>query len=161
MVRNKQSNLIASVKMLNIGVINKYTTNYGIGGGYSVLVNYQSFLSNLLSLAPPQLNFSINCIRNRLLRVRFIELFDFIIYQHLNKRTNILPLATSQIAHLCHQFNYVCPQNPASGGWGLRPQTPKQPPLCEFLATRLFVFVEYLCSCSLKMRTKSLKKIQN
>ena len=26
----------------------------------------------------------------------FIELFDFIIYQHLNKRTNILPLATSQ-----------------------------------------------------------------
>ena len=34
MVRNKQSNLIASVKMLNIGVINKYTTiNYGTGGG--------------------------------------------------------------------------------------------------------------------------------
>ena len=27
MVRNKQSNLIASVKMLNIGVINKYTIN--------------------------------------------------------------------------------------------------------------------------------------
>ena len=76
-------------------------------GGYSVLVNYQSFLSNLFSLAPPKLFFSINCIRNRLLRVSFIELFYFIIYQHLNKRTNILPLATSQIAHLCHQFNYV------------------------------------------------------
>ena len=27
MVNNKQSNLIASVKMLNIGVINKYTIN--------------------------------------------------------------------------------------------------------------------------------------
>ena len=53
MVKNKQSNLIASVKMLNIGVINKYTINKGIGGGYSVLVNYQSFLSNLFSLAPP------------------------------------------------------------------------------------------------------------
>ena len=28
----------------------------------------------------------------------FIELFDFIIYQHLNKRTQILPLAISQIS---------------------------------------------------------------
>ena len=80
MVRNKQSNLIASVKMLNIGVINKYTINLEIrGGGYSVLVNYQSFLPNFFSLAPPQLFFSINCIRNRLLRVSFIGLFDFII----------------------------------------------------------------------------------
>ena len=33
MVRNKQSNLIASVKMLNIGVINKDTINQEIGGG--------------------------------------------------------------------------------------------------------------------------------
>ena len=41
----------------------------------------------------------------------FIELFDFIIYQHRNKRTNILPLATSQIAHLCNQFNHVCTAN--------------------------------------------------
>ena len=38
-------------------------------------------------------------MRNGLLRVSFIEVFDFIIHQHLNKRTNILPLATSQIAH--------------------------------------------------------------
>ena len=45
---------------------------------YSVLVNYQ-FLSNFFSLAPPQLFFSINCTRNRLLRVSFIEVFDFII----------------------------------------------------------------------------------
>ena len=35
----------------------------------------------------------------------FIELFNFIIYQRLNKRTKILPLATSQLAHLCYQFN--------------------------------------------------------
>ena len=80
----------------------------GGGGGYSVLINYQLFLSNLFSLAPSQLFFSLNGIRNRLLRVSFI---DFIIYQHLNKRTNILPLATSQIAHLCHQFNHVCIAN--------------------------------------------------
>ena len=32
MAKNKQSNLIACVKMLNIGVISKYTTNVGIGG---------------------------------------------------------------------------------------------------------------------------------
>ena len=32
MAQNKQSNLIASVKMLNIGVITKYTINLGIGG---------------------------------------------------------------------------------------------------------------------------------
>ena len=56
----------------------------GGGGRYSVLVNNQSFLSNLFSLSP-QLFFSINCIRNRFLRVSFIELFDFIIYQHLNR----------------------------------------------------------------------------
>ena len=116
MVRNKQSNLIKSVKMLNIGVINKRYNykHYKLRnrGGYLVLVNFRSFLSNLFSLAPsPQLFFSINCIRNRLLRVSFIELFDFIIYQHRNKRTKILPLATSQIAHLCNQFNHVCTAN--------------------------------------------------
>ena len=73
--------------------------------GYSVLVDYESFLSNFFSLAPPpQLFFSINCIRNKLVHVSFVELFDFIIYQHLNKRTKILPLATSQIAHLCNQL---------------------------------------------------------
>ena len=44
--------------MLNIGVINKYTSNLEIGGGsYSVLVNYQSFLSNLFSLATPPIIF--------------------------------------------------------------------------------------------------------
>ena len=59
MAKNKLSNLIASVKMITIGVINndnKYTTNLEIGG-YPVLVNYQSFLSNLFSLAPLQLFF--------------------------------------------------------------------------------------------------------
>ena len=53
MVKKTQSNLIARVKMLNIGVINKYTINQGIGRSYSVLVNYQSFLLNLFSLDPP------------------------------------------------------------------------------------------------------------
>ena len=39
MVKNKQSNLIARVKMLNISFINKRILNLGIegGGGYSVL----------------------------------------------------------------------------------------------------------------------------
>ena len=31
--KNKQSNLIASAKMLNIGFINKYIINSGRGGG--------------------------------------------------------------------------------------------------------------------------------
>ena len=111
MAKNKQSNLIGCVKMLNISVINKYTINLGIRGGYLALINYQSFLSSLFSLAPPppQLFFSLNCERNKLLHVSFIELHDFIIYQHLNKKTKILSLATSQIAHLCKQFNRVCP----------------------------------------------------
>ena len=76
------------------------------GGGYSVLVNYQSFLSNLFSLAPPtKLFFFISSGRNRLLHVSFIEQYDFIICQYLNTRIKILPLATSQIPHLCNQFN--------------------------------------------------------
>ena len=33
------------------------------------------------------------------------------IYQHVNKRAKILPLATSRIAHLCEQFNQVCTTN--------------------------------------------------
>ena len=33
MAKNKQSNLIAIVKMLNIGFINKHIINLGIGGG--------------------------------------------------------------------------------------------------------------------------------
>ena len=38
MVKNKQLNLIASVKMQNIGVINKYTINLemGVGGLFSI-----------------------------------------------------------------------------------------------------------------------------
>ena len=109
MAKNKQSNMIASVKMLNIGIINKYTINLIRNkGGYSVLVDYQSFLSNLFSLAPPpRLFFSISCGRNRLLHV----LNDFIIYQHLNTRIKIVPSATSQIAHLCDRFNQVCAAN--------------------------------------------------
>ena len=65
MAKKKQSILIASVEMLNINVIDKYTINLEIGGagGYPVLFNYQSFLSNLFSLAP-QLIFYINCRRN-------------------------------------------------------------------------------------------------
>ena len=43
MAKNEQLNLFASVKMLNIDVINKYTINLEMEGGFSVLVNYQSF----------------------------------------------------------------------------------------------------------------------
>ena len=57
--KNKQSNLIASVKKPNIGFINKYIINSGTRGegGYSVLVNHQSLLSNIFSLAPPKKKF--------------------------------------------------------------------------------------------------------
>ena len=115
MAKNKLSNLIASVQMLNIGIINndnKYTTKLEIGGG-GYPVNYQSFLSNLFSLAPLQLFFlcKLQTKYCRLLRVSFIELREFIIYQHLNRKTKILPLATSQIVHLCNQFNYVYTAN--------------------------------------------------
>ena len=51
MVKNKQSNLIASVKMLNIDAINKYTTNLEIGGGgaiqYLLITNHFSQISFL------------------------------------------------------------------------------------------------------------------
>ena len=33
MAKHKPSNLIASVKMLNVGVISKYAINLGMGGG--------------------------------------------------------------------------------------------------------------------------------
>ena len=73
MPKNKQSNLIANVKTPNIDFINKYIINSGIrGGGYSVLVNYQSLLSNIFQLAH-QLCFFIKYRRNRLFRVSFIE----------------------------------------------------------------------------------------
>ena len=75
MPKNKQSNLIANVKMPNLGFINKCIINSGIkgeGGGYSVLVNYPSLLSNIFSLTP-KLFFFIKYKRNRLLRVTFIE----------------------------------------------------------------------------------------
>ena len=39
MAKNKQSNLIGSVKMLNIRAIEKFAINLGMGGSYSVLVN--------------------------------------------------------------------------------------------------------------------------
>ena len=63
MTRNKQQNLIGSVKNLNTGFINKYIIglNSEMGWrGYSVLVNYQSLVSILFPLAPLQLFFSIN-----------------------------------------------------------------------------------------------------
>ena len=71
MAKNKQSNLIVSVKMLNIDFINKYIINLGRReGGYSVLVNYQSLLSNIFSIRTPELFFSI---KYRLLRMSYIE----------------------------------------------------------------------------------------
>ena len=78
MPKNKQSNLIASAKTPNIGFITKYVINSEIkerGGGYLVLINYQSFLSDLFPLTSPspQLFSFIKNRRNRLLRVSFIE----------------------------------------------------------------------------------------
>ena len=73
MAKNKQLNLIAIVKMLNIGFINKHIINLRIGG-YLVLLNYDSLASKFFSLVPSQLFFSIKYRRNRLLQVSFLEL---------------------------------------------------------------------------------------
>ena len=54
------------------------------------------------------MSFSIRYRQKRLLCVSFVEVQDFMIYQLVSKRTKILPVAISQIAHLCNQFNHVC-----------------------------------------------------
>ena len=62
MPKNKQSELIASVKSLNIRYINKYI----------IITNHYS---QIFPLAPPsQLFCSLKYTQNRLLRVSFIEL---------------------------------------------------------------------------------------
>ena len=76
MPKNKQSNLIASVKTPNIGFINKYITNSEIRGGSLALVNYQSLLNYLFISPPPKLFFFMKNRRNRLFRVNFIEYND-------------------------------------------------------------------------------------
>ena len=87
MVKSKQSNLIINLKMLNVGFIKTYAITAG-------LVNYKSLFSNPVSLTPPSPNYlaqkTINEILYRLLRVS-IELQDFMIYQLLKKRTELLP----------------------------------------------------------------------
>ena len=60
MTKNKQQNLIACVKNLNTGFINKYIIgpNSEMGWrGYLVLFNYQSLVSILFPWAPLQLFF--------------------------------------------------------------------------------------------------------
>ena len=78
--------------------------------GYSALVNYQSRLLNSVPLPPPSpLFFSIKYCRNRLLPVSFLELQDFMTYQLVNKRNEILPFAifTYSPSRLCNQLNHV------------------------------------------------------
>ena len=60
MPKNEQSDFIAGVKTSNINFINKYIISLGIsrgGGGYIVLVNSQSLLSNIFPLASPPIIF--------------------------------------------------------------------------------------------------------
>ena len=70
------SSTLPLIKMPNISFINKYIINSEIRGkeegGYSVLVNHPSLLSNIFLLAP-QLFFFIKYKPNTLLRVSFIE----------------------------------------------------------------------------------------
>ena len=110
MAKNKQTNLITSIKMLSIGFINKCIVSSGIVGAikHKLIANH---ISQMFFYWTPQIFFFIKCTQNRLLRMSFIELQNFMIYQHVNERTKILPLATSHIAHLCNQFNHVCSAN--------------------------------------------------
>ena len=74
MPKNKQSNLIANVKMPNIGFINKCITNPGIRGGGLFSISYLPITSlKYLSISPPPIIFFTKYKRNRLLRVSFIE----------------------------------------------------------------------------------------
>ena len=57
MAKNKQSDFIAIVKMLSIDFIKKHIPNLGRGGGYSVLVSYQSLASKIFSLVPSLPNY--------------------------------------------------------------------------------------------------------
>ena len=43
----------------------------------------------------------------KITHMSLIEVFDFMIYQSVNYKTEILPLATSLRAHLWNQFNHV------------------------------------------------------
>ena len=57
MAKTKQSNLIASVKMLNVGVINKDTINLGIVGGgglFSITLTTNHFSQISFHLPPPK-----------------------------------------------------------------------------------------------------------
>ena len=88
----------------------------------------------------------------------FIEPHDFIIYQHLNTRIKILPLATFQIAHSCNEFimfalpismpclksiiflnkialklSYFCKKSKNFERWGHRPQSPVPPAAGNFV----------------------------
>ena len=65
--------------MPNKGFINKCSINSGIrgGGGYLVLVNYPSLLSDIFPLASPTIIFFIQYKQNKLLRVSFIEIIEF------------------------------------------------------------------------------------
>ena len=71
MPKNKQSNLIANVKM-PFYQQTYYKLRKKGEGGYLELVNYPALLSNIFSL-PPQIFLFIKYKRNRLLRVNFIE----------------------------------------------------------------------------------------
>ena len=66
MAKNKQSNLISSVKMLNISVINKYIINLGIGRGWGLLSTVKPRFSNASVLE--QIGF--RTINSRFLRFR-------------------------------------------------------------------------------------------
>ena len=75
MAKNKQSNLIARIKMLNIGFINKYIINSGIGGSiFNISQLPITSLTYFNSPPPSKLFFSVKYRRNGELLVSFIEL---------------------------------------------------------------------------------------
>ena len=98
-----EKRILCKFVLINIGFSKKYICSK-IGGELFSISSLPITFLKLPSISPLIISFCIKYRRSRLLLESFIELliYDFMIYQLVNKRTEILPIAISQIAHLCN-----------------------------------------------------------
>ena len=108
-LKNSQKLVLNFDRLLKNALHGNYQKIYkfrNVGGGLFgiTVVNYRSLLSNFFPLAPQIISFFKKYRRNRLLLQSFIELpvLYFTIYQLVNKRTEILAIAISHMAHICN-----------------------------------------------------------